>query len=106
MRGVALKGVSSSDHVPNTFAPRSPEALVLTVLQPHTGCSKRSRPMISATVNFRLSIGVSFDAVPLLLTRLALPSTSSLPPSDLRSLTGPHSAGFMNKEAILDRLNS
>jgi hypothetical protein len=58
------------------------------------------------TTFLQLSIGVSLDAVSLGLTRLALPSTSSLPPSDLRSLTGPHSAGFMNKEAILDRLDS
>jgi hypothetical protein len=102
-----MKGVSRSDHVSDTLTPHSPEALVWMVPQPHTGCWERSRPIILRVTTFlQLSIGVSLDAVSLGLTRLALPSTSSLPPSDLRSLTGPHSAGFMNKEAILDRLDS
>ena len=39
------------------------------------------------------------------LTRLARPSTSILFPSDLRSLTGPHSDGFMKRDAMVGQLD-
>ena len=39
------------------------------------------------------------------LTRLARPSTSILFPSDLRSLTGPHSEGFMKRDAMVGQLD-
>ena len=47
-----MKGVSTSKYVPNALTPCSPEELVSMVPQPHTGCSTRSRPMISTTMNF------------------------------------------------------